>query len=81
MTNAEFLSKHPYCMVCGTMATDRHHIKTRGAGGDDSEENGISLCRIHHIHVHSMGWRRFAKEHGLEDAFEAVMKKEVDSGW
>ena len=27
---------------------DCHHIETRGSGGDDTKENGITLCRHHH---------------------------------
>ena len=27
---------------------DPHHITNRGAGGDDAEENLITLCRWHH---------------------------------
>ena len=27
---------------------DAHHLKTKGSGGDDTLENGISLCRQHH---------------------------------
>ncbi len=31
---------------------DVHHISTRGAGGDDSLENMICLCRRHHNMAH-----------------------------
>jgi 5-methylcytosine-specific restriction endonuclease McrA len=31
---------------------DAHHITHRGAGGDDVEENLITLCRRHHDMVH-----------------------------
>lgn len=29
-----------------------HHIKTRGAGGDDIRENLIHLCGVHHVMFH-----------------------------
>lgn len=29
-----------------------HHIKYRGRGGDDTEENAIVLCKKHHQMVH-----------------------------
>jgi predicted restriction endonuclease len=32
---------------------DPHHIKTRGSGGDDTYDNGITLCRKHHSQAHS----------------------------
>jgi 5-methylcytosine-specific restriction endonuclease McrA len=31
---------------------DVHHIKHKGAGGDDVEENLITLCRKHHNLAH-----------------------------
>jgi hypothetical protein len=30
-----------------------HHIKTRGAGGDDAKENMIVLCKKHHDEAHA----------------------------
>lgn len=36
-----------------------HHIKTRGAGGGDVEENLIPLCAAHHSEIHAMGIREF----------------------
>jgi hypothetical protein len=32
---------------------DGHHIQTRGSGGGDLLENGITLCRLHHNKVHN----------------------------
>ena len=32
---------------------DVHHIASRGAGGDDTLENMICLCRAHHNRAHS----------------------------
>lgn len=41
------------CKVCGKRgATEKHHIKSRGAGGDDVEENLIEVCRICHTKIH-----------------------------
>jgi hypothetical protein len=45
---------------------DRHHIKTRGAGGKDIEENIIFLCRKHHTEVHAIGRVTFFKKYGIE---------------
>jgi len=37
--------RSPYCMRCGFWGyIERHHIKSRGSGGDDSPENIIDLC-------------------------------------
>lgn len=38
---------------------DIHHIKTRGSGGDDVEENMALLCRHHHD---LMGARKISVE-------------------
>ncbi len=42
--------QHPDCGVW-TLETP-HHIKTKGAGGADIEENLILLCMKHHNMVH-----------------------------
>jgi len=40
------------CAICFVyFQTSPHHIKTRGAGGDDTEENLICLCGEHHIGI------------------------------
>tara|TARA_R110002012_G_scaffold320731_1_gene545245 strand:- start:43 stop:372 length:330 start_codon:yes stop_codon:yes gene_type:complete len=44
------------CIMCGNFATDVHHIKGRGAGGDkyhlkDNEFNLAPLCRECHDHA------------------------------
>ena len=43
------------CEMCGTRATDIHHIEARGMGGDpqgkkDVIENLMALCRSCHDH-------------------------------
>lgn len=45
------------CLACGGPADDPDHIKTRGAGGDDSYQNTVPLCREHHAERHSRGVR------------------------
>jgi hypothetical protein len=51
------LKRDGRCMVCGKYLEDRtinpHHITTKGAGGDDQPENGISLCQACHVAVHN----------------------------
>lgn len=44
--------KSKWCQACEAYpATEVHHIKARCAGGDDSEENLIDLCRECHRHA------------------------------
>lgn len=42
------------CEICGKVGqTEKHHIKTKGSGGDDVEENLIEVCRICHTKIHT----------------------------
>lgn len=42
------------CEFCGKQncCTHTHHIKSKGAGGDDTEDNLIELCWFCHRRVH-----------------------------
>ena len=50
------------CLVCGRQS-DPAHIKTRGSGGDDVEENVMALCRIHHTEQGAIGWQRMSNRY------------------
>lgn len=42
------------CEICGkSVQTEKHHKKTKGSGGDDTEENLIEVCRICHTKIHT----------------------------
>ena len=43
------------CEYCGKKNcwTNKHHIKSKGSGGDDTEENLIELCGVYHAKAHS----------------------------
>lgn len=42
-----------HCEVCGnTFALEAHHIKSKGAGGNDTADNLIVLCRECHRKAH-----------------------------
>jgi len=48
------------CAACGTWwQVSGHHIRTRGAGGDDVPENLIPLCINCHTEIHKIGPTRF----------------------
>jgi hypothetical protein len=51
------LARDGRCLVCGRYLDDStinpHHITTKGAGGADQPENGISLCQECHVAVHN----------------------------
>jgi hypothetical protein len=48
-----FYTRH--CIVCGVRGCDPAHIKTKGSGGDDIENNLMPLCRKHHSEQHATG--------------------------
>ena len=57
--------KNKPCVICGnTLTTVAHHIKTKGARGDDSETNLYALCWVHHAEVHR-GAKTFKKKYNL----------------
>ena len=43
------------CEYCGKKNcwTNKHHIKSKGSGGDDTEDNLIELCGVCHVKAHS----------------------------
>lgn len=55
------------CEGCGKVSTKDNpnqaaHIRSRGAHGDDVEENLLSLCANCHIFQHAYGWKKFLAE-------------------
>lgn len=44
------------CVICGAPNPDPAHIRSKGAGGHDIDENVIPLCRQHHMAQHVYGW-------------------------
>lgn len=42
-----------YCEHCGSrFYLQVHHIKSRGSGGDDTDDNLVCLCYVCHRRVH-----------------------------
>ncbi|OPX89419.1 MAG: HNH endonuclease [Pelotomaculum sp. PtaB.Bin104] len=55
-THALKSARKKFCQVCGKYqeaGLHEHHIKSRGAGGDDVEENLVTLCYECHTKVHA----------------------------
>lgn len=48
------LKKHN-CEYCGKKNcwTNKYHIKSKGSGGDDAEDNLIELCGACHVKAHN----------------------------
>lgn len=46
--------KKGVCEICGKKGqTEKHHIKSKGSGGNDTKENLIEVCRICHTKIHT----------------------------
>lgn len=46
--------KKGICQICGKKgSTEKHHKKSKGSGGNDTEENLIEVCRICHTKIHT----------------------------
>lgn len=55
----EIVRQQP-CTACRERPpSDPDHITHRGAGGGDTIDNVMPLCRACHVLRHSMGWKRF----------------------
>jgi len=50
--------KLDFCVACGTLEyLIYHHLKPKVYGGEDSEDNLLTLCQHHHSIIHSFEWR------------------------
>lgn len=64
------------CVACGeTQGTHAHHVRTKGAGGDDVPENLIALCFFHHRMIHDKGTAFMAEK------FFSVFHWLTNNGW
>ena len=52
------------CAICKKSSfSDPHHITTRGAGGGDTEDNVMPLCRKHHHQWHWLGIKTMIRKY------------------
>ena len=67
------------CLVCGNRwRTEAHHVRTKGAGGKDSD--CVPLCPYHHDKVHTMGRKTFEEEFLVDLTREAEKAAENVAG-
>jgi len=50
------------CVNCGFSRCEVHHIRSRGAGGQDDDFNLVPLCRKCHTEIHMRGAVTFTEE-------------------
>lgn len=52
------------CVACGKQGpNDAHHVTTRGAGGGDTWDNLMPLCRVCHSEWHQIGPSKMIKKY------------------
>jgi len=69
MSHKKWISHLPCCVCYGGGASsgilsDPHHVKTKGAGGQDWHL--VPLCRFHHQQFHAMGRHTFQKRYDID---------------
>ncbi len=74
IVDAELVKKikqNAVCCVCRLSPVDAHHLRSRGARGDDLPWNLVPLCRKHHNEVHNLGLIEMCRRHlGFFQALE-----------
>ena len=67
MSLDEYRDRHKFCEACGfylILEGEIAHIKSRGAGGEDTPRNVLMLCQDCHRGVqHDQGWERFLNDY------------------
>ena len=61
MPKSKYTDPNGYCLICGFLGVDLHHIKSRGSGGKDDDWNIVPLCHPHHQELHQIGTVEFAE--------------------
>ena len=52
------------CSACSYRSVDAHHVTSKGSGGDDTLNNLMPLCRVHHSEIHQIGNSRMCEKYG-----------------
>lgn len=65
------------CAVCGNsrLLNDPSHIRSRGAGGPDTDWNVVAMCRRHHTEWHAIGYLTFL------DSYPSFRQCLLAMGW
>lgn len=67
------------CFICHRAGpSDPHHIKTRGAGGQNELRNIIPLCRICHTKIHQIGIKSAVEKYNLPISWESGWPQRTD---
>lgn len=73
------LVRNQPCLACKKRGpSDPDHIRSRGAGGDDSLSNLMPLCRTCHVTRHAIGIQSFVKRYNLPITFEYGYPRRAD---
>ena len=63
------------CIICGKLATEKHHLKSRKSGGPDAEWNLLPIDRACHTKIHQAGLTSYANK------YPTLLEWLLDHGW
>lgn len=64
---------------CTRRPAEPHHVRTRGAGGSDSD--CVPLCHEHHMELHGKGRHTFETKHAVDlTAYAAALANTISEG-
>jgi hypothetical protein len=66
-----------WCLGCGQVPSDAHHVTPKGAGGDDVAENVMPLCRIHHGEWHQNPGKAISKYPAIRYWLELALREDI----
>lgn len=66
------------CRCCDRQGSDPHHVTSVKAGGGDTHDNVMPLCREHHVMWHKEGpGRMYEKFQGVRDWLWIMQRHDV----
>jgi hypothetical protein len=68
----------PCCIRDCMERAEPAHIKSRGAGGDDTPENVSPICHGHHMEQHTLGWPEFRRRHPEAKSWAEILELKTD---
>lgn len=61
----QFLRDNGVCAICQYYICEPAHGPVTGMSSKGPDAEAVPLCRIHHAHMHHVGWSNFECEFGI----------------
>ena len=75
----QFLEDNPYCILCGKIAVDVHHVEGRIGANYLDVSKWVPLCRECHYNLHFVNKREMEQKIKDVDANEKLVKELKDA--